>query len=114
MSDIVNAGKEMASDTERVTVRIPIETVDALQHLVKNGEYNTLSDAVRAAIDIFIEAQFAPEYIKKMTIELPKGNVVDLQELVQKGDSVSVEDAIRNAVREYVRRRLSKAMENLE
>jgi Arc/MetJ-type ribon-helix-helix transcriptional regulator len=69
-------GNEMASDTERVTVRIPIETVDALQHLVQNGDYSTLSDAVRAAIDIFIEAQFAPEYIKKMTIELPKGNVV--------------------------------------
>jgi len=107
-------GEKMASDTERVTVRIPSDTVNALQHLVKNGEYSTLSDAVRAAIDVFIEAQFAPEYIKKMTIELPKGNVVDLQELVKSGDSVSVEDAIRNAVREYVRRRLSKAMENLE
>ncbi|UCD92018.1 MAG: ribbon-helix-helix protein, CopG family [Methanobacteriota archaeon] len=104
----------MASDTERVTVRIPSDTVDALHSLVKSGEYATLSDAVRAAIDSFIESQFAPDYIKKMNIELPKGNVVDLQELVKSGDSVSVEDAIRNAVREYVRRHLSKAMKDLE
>jgi Arc/MetJ-type ribon-helix-helix transcriptional regulator len=81
---------------------------------VKSGEFASLSDAVRAAINSFIEAQFAPEYIKKIMIELPKGNVVQLQELVQSGDSVSVEDAIRNAVREYVRRRISEAMENLE
>lgn len=104
----------MASDTERVTVRIPSETVNALQHLVESGEYSSLSDAVRAAINAFIEAQFAPDYIKKMTIELPKGNVVQLQELVKSGDSVSVEDAIRNAVREYVRRRISEAIENIE
>ncbi|TET90688.1 MAG: ribbon-helix-helix protein, CopG family [Methanomassiliicoccales archaeon] len=104
----------MASDSERVTVRIPSDTVNALHSLVESGEYATLSDAVRAAIDSFIEAQFAPDYIKKMNIELPKGNVVDLQELVQSGDSVSIEDAIRNAVREYVRRHLSKAMKDLE
>jgi Arc/MetJ-type ribon-helix-helix transcriptional regulator len=47
-------------------------------------------------------------------IELPKGNVVDLQQLVKSGDSVSVEDAVRNAVREYVRRRLHKAIEGAE
>jgi len=100
----------MASDSERVTVRIPAERLDALQALVKSGEYATMSDAIRAAIDSFVEAQFAPDYIKKMTIELPKGNVVDLEQLVMSGDSVSVEDAIRNAVREYVRKRLTKAV----
>jgi Arc/MetJ-type ribon-helix-helix transcriptional regulator len=49
-----------------------------------------------------------------MTVELPKGNVVSLKELVQEGDSVSVDDAIRNAVREYIRKRVSKAMEELD
>ncbi len=58
--------------------------------------------------------KFAPDYIRKLMIELPKGNVVDLQQLVKSGDSVSVEDAVRNAVREYVRRRLHKAMEGAE
>jgi len=51
---------------------------------------------------------------EKITVELPKGNVVNLKQLVQEGDSVSVDDAIRNAVREYIRKRVSKAMEELE
>jgi Arc/MetJ-type ribon-helix-helix transcriptional regulator len=45
---------------------------------------------------------------------LPKGSVVELETLVQDGDSVSVDDAIRNAVREYVRKRVSRAMEEMK
>lgn len=104
----------MASESERVTIRIPPDKIQALHQLVKSGEYDTISDVIRSAIDRFIDYQFAPDYIRKMIIELPKGNVVDLQQLVKSGDSVSVEDAIRNAVREYVRRRLHKAMEGAE
>jgi Arc/MetJ-type ribon-helix-helix transcriptional regulator len=104
----------MPSESERVTIRIPQDKLEQLQALVKSGEYATMSEAIRAAIDRFIDQQFAPDYIRKMLVELPKGNVVDLQKLVKAGDSVSVEDAIRNAVREYVRRRLQKAMADAE
>src|SRR5881296_2882373 len=68
----------------------------------------------RAATTRRFPTRFARDYIRKLMIELPKGNVVDLQQLVKSGDSVSVEDAVRNAVREYVRRRLHKAMEGAE
>ena len=104
----------MATESDRVTIRIPAETVHALQQLVKKGEFDTISDAIREAIDRFVDQKFAPDYIRKLMIELPKGNVVDLQQLVKKGDSVSVEDAVRNAVREYVRRRLEHAIEGAE
>ncbi|MFQ6107192.1 MAG: ribbon-helix-helix protein, CopG family [Thermoplasmata archaeon] len=101
----------MASESERVTVRVPSEQVNALHALVESGHFATISDAVRAAINRFIDQQFAPDYIRKMTIELPKGNVVNLEQLVKSGDSVSVEDAVRNAVREYIRRRLTEVVE---
>ncbi len=104
----------MPPESDRVTIRIPPETIHALQQLVKKGEFDTISDAIRAAIDRFIDQKFAPDYVRKLTIELPKGNVVDLQQLVKAGDSVSIEDAIRNAVREYVRRRLQKTVEAAE
>src|SRR6058998_3923696 len=104
----------MPSESERVTIPIPPDKIKALHQLVKSGDYTTISDAIRAAIDRFIDVKFAPDYIRKLMIELPKGNVVDLQQLVKSGDSVSVEDAVRNAVREYVRRRLHKAMEGAE
>src|SRR5713101_5572662 len=90
----------MPSESERVTIRIPPDKIKALHQLVKSGDYTTISDAIRAAIDRFIDVKFAPDYIRKLMIELPKGNVVDLQQLVKSSDSVSVEDAVRNAVRE--------------
>src|SRR5207253_10028952 len=40
--------------------------------------------------------------------------VAERQQLGKSGDSVCVGDAVRNAVREYVRRRLHKAMEGAE
>src|SRR6266550_1358752 len=51
---------------------------------------------------------------ERVTIRLPPDKVKALHQLVKSGDSVSVEDAVRNAVREYVRRRLHKAMEGVE
>ena len=80
-------------ESERVTIRLPSERIEALQALVTQGKFSTISDAIRAAIDKFVEGEFTPEYIEKITVELPKGNVVNLKQLVQEGDSVSVDDA---------------------
>jgi len=102
------------TDSERITVRIPAEKLKALQELVDRGKFPTISDAIRAALDSFVEKHFTPEYIERITVELPKGSVVELETLVQDGDSVSVDDAIRNAVREYVRKRVSRAMEEMK
>lgn len=102
----------MSTDSERVTIRIPKDRLEALQKLVKQGQFGNMSDAIRAAIDSFVETHFTPEHIEKLTVELPKGNVVKLEELVHSGDSISVDDAVRNAVREYVRMRLARAAEN--
>lgn len=104
----------MSTDSERVTIRIPKDRVDALQKLVEQGQFTNLSDAIRAAIDSFMQAKSTPDHIERLTVELPKGNVVKLEELVHSGDSISVDDAVRNAVREYVRMRLQKATESQE
>jgi Arc/MetJ-type ribon-helix-helix transcriptional regulator len=101
------------SDTERITIRIPSDKVGALDTLVKEGKYPTISDAIRAAIDSFVESHFTPEHIERITVELPKGNVIELECLVKEGDSVSIDDAIRNAVREYTRKRISKELEEM-
>jgi Arc/MetJ-type ribon-helix-helix transcriptional regulator len=93
----------MASETTRITVRLPSRTVTRLEELVRRDDYPTLSEAVRDSIDRLLEAKFPPNHIERVTLDLPKGRVVDLQQLVRSGDSVSLEDAIRNAIREYVR-----------
>ena len=63
------------SETERVTIRLPKDMLDALDKLVKAGEYRSTSDVVRAAIQKFLETEFAPEHIEKVTLDLPKANV---------------------------------------
>lgn len=94
----------MASETDRVTVRLPIRNLEQLQTLVNQGDYDTISDAIRVAIEGFLREKFPPEYVERVTVDLPKGKVVELQQLIREGDSVSLEDAIRNAVRDYVRK----------
>lgn len=73
------------------------------------GEYDTLSDAIRTAVEGFLEAKFPPEHLARVTVDLPRGKVVELQQLVREGDAISLEDAIRNAVREYVRAAIREA-----
>jgi len=102
------------TDTERITVRIPSDKLEALQLLVRNGVHPTVSDAIRAAIDSFVDKHFTPDYIERVTVELPKGNVIELEGLVQEGDSISIDDAIRNAIREYIRKRITRAMEEMK
>ncbi|MEE9601132.1 MAG: ribbon-helix-helix domain-containing protein [Thermoplasmata archaeon] len=99
----------MASETERVTVRLPVRTLEQLATLVNKGDYDTISDAVRAAIDNLLDVKFPPRHLERITVDLPKGKAVELKQLVRSGDSVSLEDAIRNAVREYVRMQIGRS-----
>ena len=50
------------TDSERITVRIPAEKLKALQELVDKGKFPTISDAIRAALDSFVEKHFTPDY----------------------------------------------------
>ena len=103
-------------DSERVTVRLLSKDLKVLESLVKSGKYATLSEVIRAAINNFIETQFAPDNISKLTISFPKGNVVKLEEFVKSGesDSISVEDAVRNVVRDFVQNRVDKLLREYE
>jgi Arc/MetJ-type ribon-helix-helix transcriptional regulator len=93
------------SPAERVTVRMPSETVELLESLVDGAEYGNVSDVIRMAVDEFIGRKFAPDNLEKITVDIPKTKVLELRSLVRDGDSVSIDDAIRNAVREYTRAR---------
>lgn len=104
----------MASDTQRITVRIPNEMADDLQRLVEKDEYSTMSEAIRTAIDEFIKNKNAPEHISKVTVDLPKQKVNEIKGLVEEGDSISVDDAIRTAVREYVKNKIKQYKKSLE
>ena len=65
---MVRAG--VMSDSERITVRIQADKLGALQALVDGGKFPTISDAIRAAIDSFIETNF----FRKITRIIGIGN----------------------------------------
>lgn len=92
--------------TDRVTVRLSAEQIALIQHLVDSGEFETVTDVVREAMDQFLSTRFSPENIRRIMVEIPKDSALKLETLVNDGDSVSFDDAIRNAVREYTRSRL--------
>lgn len=104
----------MVSDTQRITVRIPKEMAENLQELVDEGEFSTMSGAIRSAISEFIKARNAPEHISKVTVDLPKKKVNEIEDLVREGDSISVDDAIRTAVRNYVKEKIIQYKKKLE
>jgi len=93
------------STSDRITVRLSPDSATLLEKLVERGDFKNTSDAVRHAIDLFLEREFPPQNVEKVMVDVPRVSMNDLQTLVREGDSVSVDDAIRNAVREYLRKR---------
>jgi len=98
------------SGSERVTIRIPSSKASQLQALVDSGEFQSVSDAIRSAIDCFLQEMAPSGSVRKLRVDLPEARVIELEALIREGDSVSMDDAIRNAVREYTRGRVSDAM----
>ena len=96
----------LMNPTERVTVRLTSDTAELIQRLIDSGEFSSVSDVIREALDEFLKLRFPSGNVERVTVELPRSKVLELESLVQDGDSVSMDDAIRNAVREYTRSRL--------
>jgi len=77
-----------------------------IQKLIDSGEFSSVSDVIREALDGFLKTRFSSGNVGRVTVELPRSKVMELESLVQDGDSVSLDDAIRNAVREYTKARI--------
>jgi len=94
--------------TERITVRLPSETAEMIQKLVDSGEYSSVSDVIREALESFLSIRFPSGGANKVIVELPRSKVMELETLINDGESISLDDAIRDAVREYTRARLKQ------
>ncbi|RLF49924.1 MAG: CopG family transcriptional regulator [Thermoplasmata archaeon] len=93
-------------ESKRVTIRLSEEMLGKIASLVSSGEYKTVSDVIRDALQRFLDERESPPNISRVTVELPRGNVIRLEQLVSEGDAISIGDAIRDAVREYIRRKM--------
>ena len=63
----------------RITVRVSKDTMNQLEELVENFQYETVSDIVRRAIDEFIERNYRKGPTAKIDLVLPKKVMQDLE-----------------------------------
>ena len=88
--------------TERITVRLPTDSIILMKSLVDDGTYHDISEAVRDAVDALIK--------KNMTVEemIAARSRTTLDENALEGltsTDTEVDDAIKDAVRVYLERR---------
>ena len=96
---------------ERITIRISEEQLRLVQDMIDSGRAESISDAIRAALEEYLAKFYSPENIRKLTVDLPKGSVMELESLIKEGSAISIDDAIRDAVREYTRERTRMKLE---
>lgn len=93
--------------TERVGVRLSSEALAVLRELVDTGEFTSMSDAVREAVDALIRSRFTQEEVFEIVGRQGSRKTVEFDSLVRDGET-SLEDAVRSAVRDMVNSRLER------
>ena len=91
-------------DLEKVTVRLPSETVRLLRELVDRGEFSSMAEAVNRAVDDFVDGKFTLQDRIRI-VSMPEEDVVEIGSLIH-GDTDSISNQIDNAVRAFVRSRM--------
>ncbi|KJE49419.1 MULTISPECIES: ribbon-helix-helix domain-containing protein [unclassified Acidiplasma] len=86
----------------RITIRVSEDLVKKLQDIVNRGKYDTISDAIREAINDFIKKN-EENPVSDVDVKLPGKIYSILEEEVKSGNAVSVEDLIRFILREYAK-----------
>ncbi len=88
--------------TERITVRLPTDSIILLKSLVDDGTYHDISEAVRDAVDALIKKNMTvEEMIAARSRTTLDGNAL---EGLTSTDS-EIDDAIKDAVKAYLERR---------
>jgi metal-responsive CopG/Arc/MetJ family transcriptional regulator len=92
------------TSTERVTIRLTPELVDAIDAIAIQEDLRFRSKVIRAAIEYFIAEKREEHHARKVIIHVPERLLVQLDELVQDGEALSREDAINTAIRDFIRK----------
>jgi len=93
---------------EKLMVRLDSDTVILLQKLVDNGNYDSLSEAVAAAVNDMTRAKFTPKEIFAILQESKRDRPIDVNSLLSDNDNdrPETDDVIRKAVSDYVRSKM--------
>ncbi|MBN1539215.1 MAG: ribbon-helix-helix protein, CopG family [Candidatus Thermoplasmatota archaeon] len=84
---------------EKVTIRLNADQVDALDFMVKHGQFKTRSDAVRAAIDIMTREPEGEAVSSGLIVDLPDVMIAMIDKLVDLGHFRSRDHGLFELVR---------------
>ncbi len=90
------------SHTERVTTRITMDQTEALEEIVQKEGLGSKSDAIREAIDEYIEGRSDPRGTQTVSTKVPKKVLEELDKLVEDGTIMDREEGVRIALRHFV------------
>lgn len=97
----------------RITVRVSKETMNRLEELVENYQYETVSDIIRRAVEEFVARHDKSGATSKVDLVLPKRVLQDLEKDLDQGSAISLEDLIRVILRDYTMGRLNKEIDQI-
>jgi metal-responsive CopG/Arc/MetJ family transcriptional regulator len=114
----------MANTSERVTLRLKMDQVDALDTITIQRDYKNRSHAIRTAIENFINENNEEWNAEKIIVQIPKAVLRRLDEFIETGDILSRQEGIRTALVELIkyydnyyieaREKLQKAREKVQ
>jgi Arc/MetJ-type ribon-helix-helix transcriptional regulator len=92
------------TDTERVTVRLPSDTLTLLQSLVDEGQFSSLSEAVVTAVNDLIGARLTPEDVEEILASPKEDDLLEIDAIMVDGPR-AMAGSMEAAIRDYVRQR---------
>jgi len=98
----------MTDQGRKITFRATEEEIDTIQILAEKNGYDNISDFIRTGLNLFIQAQMAPQNMKSLVVQVPIGVYDRAERLVKAGEGTSVNDEIVNAFETYIEGKIER------
>jgi Arc/MetJ-type ribon-helix-helix transcriptional regulator len=98
----------MTDQGRKITFRATEEEIDTIQILAEKNGYDNISDFIRTGLNLFIQAQMAPQNMKSLVVQVPIGVYDRAERLVKAGEGTSVNDEIVSAFETYIEGKIER------
>lgn len=92
----------MQLSSERITIRLTPDQVEALDTIVLNQTFNNRSHALRVAIENFIKEQTSAVRGVKVVVEVPRMVMIRIENFIDYGWLEDRHEFISEAIKEYM------------
>jgi Arc/MetJ-type ribon-helix-helix transcriptional regulator len=98
----------MTDQGKKLTFRATEEEIDTIQILTEKNGYDNTSNFIRTGLNLFIQAQMAPQNMKSIVVQVPIGVYDRAERLVKSGEATSVNDEIVRAFEAWIEGKIER------